>query len=106
MTHTYNAYGGQVIYAGVDERGPFSMGNFSDQDIAVALGRMWNENRIYDMPFFLKHHRLTPAMVVTAIDSANPGAGDGRESVLRAVREHGDVLQAWYDANPLETAGG
>lgn len=106
MTPTYNAYGGQVIYKHVDELGNrFETNNYSDQDLAVALGRMWVDRRIEDMRRFLQIQRLTPPMVVAGLNAANPQASDGRESVLRAVREYPEILQDWYDANPLPAEG-
>lgn len=104
MTHTYHAYGGQVFRTGTNASGPYSTNNYSDQDIARALGEMWVEGRLHDMLFFLRHHELTPVMAVTAIDAANPDKRDGRQSVLQAVEKHGDVLGAWYAANPLPDA--
>ncbi len=98
MTHTYHAYGGQVLHTGPG----FSIGNLSDQDIAVALGRM-RDNPGW-MPGFLRWHRLTPAMVVTAINSANPDASDGAHWVRLFVDLYPDLLGDWYKANPLETA--
>ncbi len=102
MQPTYHAYGGQAVRTGINASGPYSTNNYSDQGIALALGKMWAEGRVHDMPFFLRHHELTPAMVVTAIDAANPDKRDGRQSVLQAVEKHGDVLGAWYAANPLK----
>jgi hypothetical protein len=96
--HTFNAYGGQVLHTGPG----FSTGNFSDQDIAVALGRM-RDNPAW-MPGFLRHHRLTPAMVVTAINSANPEAADGEHWVRLFVDLYPQLLREWFNANPLPDA--
>ena len=101
MTPTYNAYGGQVLHTGPG----FSTGNFSDQDIADALGRMLVQGRVEWMPGFLRHHRLTPAMVATAIDSANPDIRDGAASVRLAVSLYPQILLAWYEAAPLPAEG-
>lgn len=97
MQPTFNAYGGQVLHTGPG----FSTGNFSDQDIADALGRMLVLGRVEWMPGFLRHHRLSPAQVAAAIDAANPAIRDGEASVRLAVQLYPDVLRKWYDANPL-----
>lgn len=95
MTPTFNAYGGQVLHTGPG----FSTNNFSDQDIAVALGRMRDDPAW--MPGFLRWHRLTPAMVVTAINSANPGPADGEMWVRRFVELYPQLLREWYAKDPL-----
>lgn len=93
---TFNAYGGQVLHTGPG----FSTTNFSDQDIAVALGRM-RDNPAW-MPGFLKWHRLSPAQVALAINSANPAASDGEYWVRTFVELYPQLLREWYDADPLE----
>lgn len=100
MQPTYHAYGGQVLHTGPG----FSTGNFSDQDIADALGRMLVAGRVEWMPGFLRHHRLSPAQVATAIDAANPDIKDGEASVRLAVQLYPHILLAWYEAAPLVEA--
>lgn len=92
---TYNAYGGAILHEGPG----FSTTNFSDQDIAIALGRMLGRPEF--MPGFLRHHRLTPAQVAVAIDSANPTIKDGVESVRFVVALYPNLLGDWFNANPI-----
>ena len=98
MQPTFHAYDGQVLHQGPG----FSTNNFSDQDIAIALGRMRDVPEW--MPGFLRHHRLTPQMVVVAINSANPEASDGRKWVELFVELYPQMLGKWYAANPLPDA--